>query len=247
MALVRVFSDLHLEFGTNVIKKCIDMCSKNPTKYTILAGDITNFKKRESILTSLVSELKKFTEHIIYVLGNHEYYEPGNKSVQEIKSEYQMLSEKLGITLLEDDYLETDDFVFYGTTMWTKPSPMAFFSMNDRYSFKGIQEIIDIHENSALSLNKFVTNYANPKPLVVITHHLPSYKLIDKEYEHYKELNSGFASELDHLIKDPISHWIYGHTHKPNNKLINSVKLICNPHGYPKERYSRAEYPDCTF
>lgn len=250
MSLVRVFSDLHLEFGIDVIKKCANLCSANKTKYTILAGDITNFKKRETILTRVVSELKPHTDHIIYVLGNHEYYEPGNKNISEIKSEYKKLCDNLGISLLENSSLETDDFVFYGATMWTKPSIGAFLGMNDKYSFKNHQEVIDIHEESVFQLSKFLAEHKciqNTKPLIVITHHLPSFKLIDKEYECYKDLNTGFASELDHLIRDPVKYWIYGHTHKPIDTTINGVRLLCNPHGYPKERYGRCIYPDCVF
>ena len=63
MALVRVFSDLHLEFESYVITKCVNICSKNPTKYIILAGDITNFKKREILLTNLITELKKYFDN----------------------------------------------------------------------------------------------------------------------------------------------------------------------------------------
>ena len=64
-------------------------------------------------------------------------------------------------------------------------------------------------------------------------HHLPSFTLIDEEYKKYNDLNTGFASNLDYLICKPINYLIYGHTHKPRNTVINNVKLICNPHGYP--------------
>jgi predicted phosphodiesterase len=248
MSLVRVFSDLHLEFGIDVIKKCTTFCLANKTKYTILAGDITNFKKREKILTRVVSELKPHTDHIIYVLGNHEYYEPGNKRISEIKNDYKKLCNNLGISLLEDSSLETDDFVFYGATMWTKPTIGAFLRMNDHYSFKDHQEVVDLHEESVFQLSKFLAEHkikATNKPLIVVTHHLPSFELIDDEYKIYGELNTGFASELDHLIKDPVNYWIYGHTHKAKNVIINDVQLLCNPHGYPKER--KTEYPDCIF
>ena len=45
--MIRIFSDLYLEFGLGAMKKCIDMCSKNPTKYIVLAGDITNLKNEK--------------------------------------------------------------------------------------------------------------------------------------------------------------------------------------------------------
>jgi predicted phosphodiesterase len=249
MALLRVFSDLHLEFGLTMIKKCAKICSNNPAKYTILAGDITNFKKRQQNLTLLTSEIRPYTQKIIYVLGNHEYYElddGGGVHHSKVKDKYNKICDDLDIILLENESLETDDFVFYGATMWSKVDETAFKRMNDQYSFSCYQDVLNIHDESKSKLEQFVKKYNNAKPLVVITHHLPSFSLIDKEYEKFKSLNTAFASELDHLIKDPISYWIYGHTHKPNESIINDVKMICNPSGYPNETKLRP-LKDCTF
>jgi predicted MPP superfamily phosphohydrolase len=247
MPLLRIFSDLHLEFGLGPIKKCVDICFKNRSKYIILAGDITNFKQREQNLTKLITELKPFTDRIIYILGNHEYYELGKTKACEVKAIYGDLSKKLDIDFLENESLETDDFIFYGTTLWSKLNENAFSKMNDQFSFSSRQEVLDIHQESVNKLETFINEYKSDKQLVVITHHMPSFKLIDKEYEKFTSLNAGFASELDHLIRDPVSYWVFGHTHKPSNTVINGVKLICNPHGYPKERYARTDYPDCTI
>lgn len=246
MALVRIFSDLHLEFGLGPIKKCVDICSANRTKYTILAGDITNFKQREQNLTKLVSEIKPFTDKIIYILGNHEYYELGQTKASDVKNIYRNLSKKLNIDFLENDSLETEDFVFYGATLWSKLNDETFKRMNDQFSFNSIHEVLNIHEESKEKLSNFVDSYTRTdKKLVVITHHMPSFKLINKEYEKFANFHSGFASELDHLIKYPVSYWIFGHTHKPNNCVMNGVKILCNPHGYPGREC--INFKDCTF
>lgn len=247
MALVRIFSDLHLEFGLGPIKKCVDICSKNRTKYVILAGDITNFKKREICLTQLVSELKPLTDKIIYILGNHEYYELGQTNAKDVVGVYRDLCTKLDINFLENQHLETEDFTFYGTTLWSKLNEETYFRMNDKYSFSSRQEVLDIHKESVSKLESFIDEYKKDKKLVVISHHMPSFTLIDKEYKKFGSFNTGFASELDYMIKHPVSYWIFGHTHKPNNTMINGVNLMCNPHGYPKELYSKADYPDFTF
>jgi len=247
MALVRIFSDLHLEFGLQPIKKCVDICSKSRTKYTILAGDITNFKQRENCLSKLVSELKPLTDKIIYILGNHEYYELGQTKAKDVVGVYRDLCKNLDINFLENEPLETEDFTFYGTTLWSKPNYESYSMMNDKYSFTSSQEILDIHQESVFKLGSFINEYQKDQKLVVISHHMPSFKLIDKEYRKYAYLHPGFASELDYLIKYPVSYWIFGHTHRPSDTTINGVRLLCNPHGYPKELYSKADYPDCTF
>jgi Icc-related predicted phosphoesterase len=78
-------------------------------------------------------------------------------------------------------------------------------------------------------------------PVIMITHHLPSYSLIDPKYMKSKGsigptgLNQYFASHLDDLIKSPIKAWICGHTHTGFEKRINDVTVYCNPGGYPGE------------
>lgn len=233
MTSIRIFSDLHIEFGKKVIDDCIKICSKMKTKYIILAGDITDFENREEILTELVNKLRPYTDNIIYILGNHEYYKKGKST--NIVEIYREICTRLGIYFLENEYLETDDYVFYGTTLWSKLNDTAFNAMNDKYSFNKKQDIIDLHEHSVSNLEIFITNYNNNKPLVIITHYLPSFQLIDVQYKKYRSMNTGFATDLERLIKDPVKYWIYGHTHKPSISMINGVELFCNPAGYPDE------------
>lgn len=241
--MIRIFSDLHLEFGKRSLDRCINICKRNGhVKNLVLAGDITNFKKRNEILPLVVSELKKYHDNIFYVLGNHEFYTNGGDIHNDIK-DYKKICSELRIILLDNDHYETDDFVFYGTTLWSNVTKDAYKRMNDKYSFNDIQEVLDVHEKSIELLGTFIDNYQVPKPLIVVTHHLPSFELIDPVYRDYNQLNTGFASNLDHLIKDPVKLWIYGHTHRPNDIHLNSVRLVCNPHGYPNERNY---YTDCV-
>ena len=51
MENIRVFSDLHIESNYNIIYRCEEICKLKPVKYTILAGDITNFKQKENYYT----------------------------------------------------------------------------------------------------------------------------------------------------------------------------------------------------
>jgi hypothetical protein len=71
----------------------------------------------------------------------------------------------------------------------------------------------------------------------MITHHLPSYDLIDEKYKtvNLNSVNQCFASNTDNLIKEPIILWIFGHTHQPTEKIINGIKCVANPIGYPNE------------
>lgn len=234
-----------MEFGMVGLEKCVSLCKDKPVKYLILAGDITNYSNRERHLEIVVNKLKPYHDHIIYVLGNHEYYKNNKLPPDQVVNEYKFICAKLGIYLLENEYLETDDCVFYGATMWSKFSKGAYNRTSDSFSFTKKEDIDELHDNSKYMLETFVENYKGPKKLYVITHYLPSFSVIDDKYKQNMDLNTAFASDLDHIIKPCITAWIYGHTHLAKNNYINDVQVVCNPYGYPGENHYM--YDDVTL
>ena len=70
--------------------------------------------------------------------------------------------------------------------------------------------------------------------IIVLTHHLPSYKLIHEKYEGHP-LNYCFATNLEEMIQSPIRGWLCGHSHTAAELEINGVYCGLNPHGYPAE------------
>ena len=85
-----------------------------------------------------------------------------------------------------------------------------------------------------------------PQNIIVITHHLPIYNLINDYYKQYKYrlLNQWFYCDLDVLIeknKNKIKCWVYGHTHIPCEKNEYNIDFICNPIGYKNEN-KKIEY-----
>ena len=61
---IRVLSDLHLEFGLEHLKTVKKFYNESKAKYTVLGGDITNYKKRKENLVDLTDALKNNTEYI---------------------------------------------------------------------------------------------------------------------------------------------------------------------------------------
>jgi hypothetical protein len=81
---------------------------------------------------------------------------------------------------------------------------------------------------------------------ILITHHLPSYKLIHNNFMHPKVsmYNQWFASSLDHIMieySSNIKGWFYGHTHLSNITNLYGVNTYCNPVGYKGEN-SKPDY-----
>jgi hypothetical protein len=70
--------------------------------------------------------------------------------------------------------------------------------------------------------------------IIVLTHHLPSYKLVHPKYEGHP-LNFCFAVNLEEMMVSPVRGWLCGHSHTGCEVEINGVKCGLNPFGYPGE------------
>jgi len=68
---------------------------------------------------------------------------------------------------------------------------------------------------------------------VVITHHLPSYKLIANKYEG-NPMNSFYATNLEELV-EKADIWCCGHSHSAKQVTIGKCRCYLNPVGYSQE------------
>ena len=69
---------------------------------------------------------------------------------------------------------------------------------------------------------------------VVITHHLPSYKMLNPKFVN-SPINTFFANNLDELI-NYVTLWISGHSHSFTDIDIDGCRCIVNPMGYSSEK-----------
>jgi hypothetical protein len=252
----QLISDIHLEFGA----------IKNISKYAdylVLAGDIGY--PDQKLFKEFLSNTSKIFNKVFYVAGNHEYYQNWKKgknikldTIDETNEKIKIIIKELGnnIYFLNNDYHDIDDSLrIVGSTLWTNISANSN-SINDSYQIYSDDKILvsDDYLRNLHKLNvKFIENQiieatSQNKKLVIVTHHLPSYKLILPKYKtsFYSSYNSHFASDLDHLIKEPIKAWCAGHSHGFNHQIINRVPCYVNAYGYPTEDKNGASL-DFTF
>jgi Calcineurin-like phosphoesterase len=242
---IRVLSDLHLEFGKIRLPDV-------QADVWVLAGDIwlrdrgVHWAKR---LRSL--------DRIIYVPGNHEFY----------RSEYYATIDRLrtacadtGIRFGHRDEFVIDGVRFLCATLWTdfelygpdrreQAMREAEDGLNDfrlitvaaAYQARRLRAVdaLELHDADREFLEKRLETPFDG-PTVVVTHHLPSMRSIDKRYG-TSLVNASYASNFDGLIERarPVL-WIHGHTHDSFDYLIGSTRIVCNPRGYtPDELNSR--------
>ena len=69
---------------------------------------------------------------------------------------------------------------------------------------------------------------------IVLTHHLPSFKLITDKYKTYRN-NTRYASDLESLMTKNVKYWICGHTHCQYETKINETFCKINAYGHSDE------------
>jgi predicted MPP superfamily phosphohydrolase len=231
---IKYFSDLHLEFLNNLNSNWIKSIIKLDADILILAGDI-GYPSSKSY-KNLLLEINAMFERVYLITGNHEYY--SNKSIEEnnqIIRDIIKNNNLSNIKLLLNDFDDYKGYRFIGSTLWSKiVNPLYLITDFDYIKDISIEKYNNLHKESVYFIEKTLSQ--TKLPVIMITHHLPSYTLNDPKYETYSHYNQCFSSEIDYLIAKPVVVWFYGHTHTPSLKEINGVKMCCNPIGYPDEQ-----------
>jgi Icc-related predicted phosphoesterase len=217
MRSIQVISDIHSEFGLSPDK------FRNllvPADFTVLAGDTVT---SPSNLREYLEVAKEFSEHVIFVCGNHEYYKGYTEDdYRKVFSEIEA-----GIHFLNRDRICIEGIWFSGATLWSSISDYAAKMMNDPMT---AEQIRSKHQQDLDWLNSNIQEGD-----IVITHHLPSLLLIHPKYAG-SMISSGFATDLNEYISrlKPLI-WICGHTHTPFDIIYDRTRLVVNPVGYPGE------------
>ena len=187
---------------------------------------------------------------VIYVPGNHEFYDHDIGLTDELK-----VAAPANIHVLNNDTLELDGVRFIGSTLWTdfklhgegeawvarrraKRLIEDFVSIRNGGRRFTPEDSIEIHEASKTWLVGELERKLEG-PTVVVTHHLPASTSVAKRYTN-DPLNPAFASRLEGVIKKYRPElWIHGHTHVPCDYELFGTRVVCNPRGYPSERQNK--------
>lgn len=198
---LRVMSDVHVEFFAFRPPEA-------PADVVVLAGDVLNEHY------GLIWARKSFpATPIVYVMGNHEFY---NADYERVLERARKEAQPLEIHLLENDHAVIDGVRFLGMTLWTdfaveEPTHSANFSMwhanqqmadfsliryrGGRLSAEATREF---HRISRRWLSERLAEPFDGKT-VVVTHHLPHRGSIDRQYQ-LDPLNPAFASHMPELV-----------------------------------------------
>tara|TARA_Y100000034_G_C6849889_1_gene385458 strand:- start:72 stop:806 length:735 start_codon:yes stop_codon:yes gene_type:complete len=239
MMQINFISDLHLEFGPLEIEP-------EAGDVLVLAGDI-DIKGRVDWINDIAGRFN----HVIYVLGNHEFYNGAMDSI------YRKTREGLvdNVHLLENESITIAGVTFHGATLWSdflNGNPMSYLqcdqAMNDyrliragdgKHRFKP-QIAHSLHNISKVFLQENVKEGD-----IVVTHMAPSLLSIHEKYKNDMNINGSYASDLSELILDTKPElWFHGHVHTSFDYTVGNTRILCNPRGYVGEELNSEFEPN---
>ncbi len=235
-----VFSDLHLEAFNQG-----RFLPESTAEVIVLAGDIdVGVKGLEWAAEQFLGKT------IIYVPGNHEFYD---SSIENVRSGLRERAQQLGINLLDNGTLTLGDVKFFGTTLWTdfdlyKNNLEHDQSLMEEQIYSLIPDFkkIECRRGKSLAISDLKALFAEAiawlnveltKPFhgrkVVISHHAPLAACIPRQYKN-SPLSPAFASALNQMMGE-MDLWIHGHVHEPVDFVCSGTRVFSNPGGYPNE------------
>lgn len=230
---IRLMSDLHLEFANYRIPPMQD----DKDTVLVLAGDINIGLQAKNWITHYAAQFHS----IVYVLGNHEFY--NNDIVNVINRWSVPYTVPSNVYVLTNEIKHIGNVAFIGTPLWSDFNKGDYFEVqaarngvNDFHIVKYADQPYNpqihmfLHEKARSFISNSLAKTTGKK--VVVTHFLPSFNAITERFQG-QPLNSYFAANMDDIISiySP-DLWLFGHTHDSIDKMLGDTRIVCNPRGY---------------
>ncbi len=213
----------------------------------ILAGDIHNG-------TAAIgwAEATFPGKTVLYVPGNHEYYDG---EYFEVAAALKARSAGSNVHVLDNGERVLDGARFLGSTLWTDFElfgeetlvPAIEESLKYVVDFRAIRygtEGLFTPEHS-LALHRKARAWLErklgepfPGKTVVITHHAPHPGSVHPKWG-ASLTSAAFVSDLTPLL-GPAVLWIHGHTHDGFDFRVNGTRIVANPMGYRTSNWKQA-------
>ncbi len=223
-----LMSDLHADFPQESIN--YNKLEKN----VIIAGDTTNGLECLRFLCGKLRDKKGHT--VMSCPGNHEHYANASSGRDIFETEARFREEFPA-------YVEQDDFppVVLRTGWYTvTDEPLWKNYMNDsRKMVVSADEMNRLAERDANALRATLQSWKDLQLKgVVVTHMSPCEETLDPKYQgsfsnewYWNPLLRPLLTEYSGQIRA----WCHGHTHAACDKVVDGVRVVCNPRGYPGE------------
>lgn len=255
VASVDFVSDLHVD-KWSVPVRWDELAT---SKTCVVAGDISDD------IDSAAAELRRMGrtyENILYVDGNHE-----NKPLRtDVCRSEDIVARALkglpSVHYLRRESVKLDGIGFVGACGWwtyafaepkikASESLKAFLTATDFDT--GGPFIKKARDDAAYLMAEAGCLARDPEvhSIVIVTHTVPDIRLMTPEYPRYLELLGVYGNELMARAVPETGgkarHWIFGHSHVPQDMVLDGVRYVSNPRGRPHDRLGRRPYRVMTI
>jgi len=249
MVRIQIVSDTHLEFCANQyphIRRCAPILA--------LLGDVG--APFSALYRRFIADVSRRFDHVLLLAGNHEYQtirKHRKRPVAEIRAEIERVAAlHANVHFLNNTKIFIDGVRILGCTLWTRiPAELWRSARREMTDYK--RTFIDVyhgdvgvplspehttywHEESVAWLREELAAPAHANtPTIILSHHCPY--TVGTSDPKYKEngLQCCYSTDLSSFFVAPIVAWAYGHTHYTADFVVNNVRLLSNPLGYPNE------------
>jgi predicted phosphohydrolase len=228
---LQYISDIHIEYQVSYPK--IPIVCEN----IALLGDIGDpFKPNYK---EFIKYFSSNCENVFLLAGNHEYWQEKYNMIHVDNEIENISSEFRNVHFLNNKRYNIGNYTILGTTLWSER--ITANKSGDKYHTSESNNINNLHYHSRNWLTENIKSSLNP--IIIMSHHLPSYELITDEFrtDKYIKQHNKFASHLDYLIKNPVKFWLCGHSHTTLEKYINGVLCGINAYGYSKKANKKTD------
>ncbi|OIQ97600.1 calcineurin-like phosphoesterase superfamily domain protein [mine drainage metagenome] len=242
---IAIYSDLHLE----LLRDQPWQPPRLDVDVVILAGDIGSHTHGLAWAARIFSDWPNAPK-VVYVAGNHEYYDAHLGLLSELRKPVWELS---GVHLLERNTFEVAGVRILGCTLWSAFDlfgadkadaymSIAKRSINDYWMIYARggrhlepRDTWELHRKAVRWLEAELAKPFEGKT-VVVTHFAPHRRCVAPQHKE-SEVSPYFVTDLAWLMeKYQIDLWCHGHTHTNNDFIAeNGCRVVSNQRGYPQE------------
>ncbi|HUT49257.1 MAG TPA: metallophosphoesterase [Alphaproteobacteria bacterium] len=243
MTRILIASDLHLEFSDITL-------DASTADIVVLAGDI------HEGAAGIEWAKSRFAQPVIYVAGNHEFY---NGEIGAVTAAMKAAAVGSNVHVLDDEAVTISgvrilgavlwtDFALYGEQVKSEAFGQCLKFMPDFKIVSYGSEILAPEDTIAMharSRDWLAGNLAlsHDGPTVVVTHHAPHRGSLAARFAE-DPVSAAFVSDLEAMILEAgPALWIHGHTHTSFDYQVGPTRVVCNPRGYTRKPNAHRENP----
>jgi len=233
---IQILSDLHFEFHQDLGLEFVKSLDTRGVDLLVVAGDLHVSRGLRLSLELLGATYPR----VLYVPGNHDFYDSSINAVRELLRAAQ--DALPNVDVLHESVVEIEGYRFAGTPLWFEWTYQCSVLRDHVADTTAIRDFeLDIRADYKRA-QSFLDEVVDDETIVV-THHLPARRSVEPFFKN-SGTNCFFLCDKSRLIAErqpPL--WIHGHTHSSCDYTLGRTRVLCNPYGYQGRRVNRQFNP----